>query len=84
VFYTLPGDLMKGIKSKMNEAKGSKDSERAKDILRAACKALWTLRNVQNVNKARKFCTFYSRVEKTKILIPMLSELKTNAPKHSR
>merc|ERR1711902_280188 len=29
---TLPGDLMKGIKAKMNQAKGSKDAERAKDI----------------------------------------------------
>merc|ERR1712244_216613 len=83
VLDTLPTDLMKGIKAKMNEAKGSKDSERAKDILRAACKALYTLRNVPNVNKARKFVTFYSRVEKTKILIPMLTELKNQAPKHS-
>merc|ERR1712176_1091567 len=40
VLDTLPTDLMKGIKQKMNEAKGNKDSERAKDILRAACKAL--------------------------------------------
>merc|ERR1712039_301236 len=79
---TLPSDLMKGIKQKMNEAKGNKDSERAKDILRAACKALYTLRNVPNVNKARKFVTFYSRVEKTKILIPMLTELKNQAPKN--
>ena len=30
---TLPNDLMKGIKGKMNEAKGNKDPERAKDIL---------------------------------------------------
>lgn len=81
VLDTLPSDLMKGIKQKMNEAKGNKDSERAKDILRAACKALYTLRNVPNVNKARKFVTFYSRVEKTKILIPMLTELKNQAPK---
>jgi len=84
VLDELPTVLMKGIKSKMNEAKGNKDSERAKDILRAACKALYTLRNVPNVNKARKFVTFYSRVEKTKILIPMLTELKNNAPKHSQ
>lgn len=84
VLDALPTDLMKGIKAKMNEAKGNKDSERAKDILRAACKALYTLRNVPNVNKARKFVTFYSRVEKTKILIPMLSELKNNAPKNSQ
>jgi len=82
VLDTLPTDLMKGIKAKMNEAKGTKDSERAKDILRAACKALYTLRNVPNVNKARKFVTFYSRVEKTKILIPMLTELKNQAPKN--
>jgi len=81
VLDTLPEVLMKGIKQKMNEAKGTKDSERAKDILRAACKALWTLRNVPNVNKARKFVTFYSRVEKTKILIPMLTELKNQSPK---
>eukprot|EP00484_Ammonia_sp_Unknown_P008564 CAMPEP_0197075724 /NCGR_PEP_ID=MMETSP1384-20130603/211754_1 /TAXON_ID=29189 /ORGANISM="Ammonia sp." /LENGTH=1301 /DNA_ID=CAMNT_0042514573 /DNA_START=883 /DNA_END=4788 /DNA_ORIENTATION=- len=79
VLDTLPTDLMKGIKTKMNEAKGNKDAERAKDILRAACKALYTLRNVPNVNKARKFVTFYSRVEKTKILIPMLTELKNQA-----
>jgi len=84
VLDELPTVLMKGIKSKMNEAKGNKDSERAKDILRAACKALYTLRNVPNVNKARKFVTFYSRVEKTKILIPMLTELKNNAPKNSQ
>jgi len=82
VLDELPTDLMKGIKAKMNEAKGTKDSERAKDILRAACKALYTLRNVPNVNKARKFVTFYSRVEKTKILIPMLTELKNQAPKN--
>merc|ERR1712029_494365 len=43
VLDELPTDLMKGIKAKMNEAKGTKDSERAKDILRAACKALYTL-----------------------------------------
>ena len=81
VLDTLPSDLMKGIKSKMNQAKGNKDSERAKDILRAACKALYTLRNVPNVTKARKFVTFYSRVEKTKILIPMLTELKNSSTK---
>merc|ERR1719245_2637513 len=78
---TLPGDLMKGIKAKMNQAKGKKDAERAKDILRACCKALWTLRNIPNVTKAAKFVSFYKRVEKTKILVPMLAELKINSPK---
>jgi len=78
---TLPSDLMKGIKQKMNQAKGNKDAERAKDILRAACKALYTLRCVNNINKASKFVSFYKRVEKTKILVPILAELKNKASK---
>jgi len=78
----MPTDLMKGIKGKMQEAKNNKDGERAKDILRAAVKALWTMRNVPDVAAARKFVAFYSRVEKTKILIPMIEALKKEHAKH--
>ena len=69
---------MSGIKAKLQEAKqNNQDAERAKDILRAAVKALYSMRSVPNVaNRARKFVTFYGRVEKTKILIPMIADLK--------
>eukprot|EP01084_Bolivina_argentea_P086360 156093_1 len=75
---SLPNVLMKGIKGKMKEAK-QKDGENAKNILRAACKALYALRNLDGIGshgRCRRFANFYSRVEKTKILIPMINELK--------
>eukprot|EP01084_Bolivina_argentea_P044064 81123_1 len=71
VLDTLPNLLMKGIKSKMNFTRRG-----AKDVLRSACKALYVLRNIPNVRKATKFIAFYSRLEKTKILIPMLNEIE--------
>ena len=73
----LPVFLMKGIKGKLKEAtKREYDNEGAKDVLIQACKALYALNQLPNINNARKFVTFYSRVEKTKVLIPMLNELK--------
>jgi len=76
----LPDTLMEGIKVKLNEAKGTKDTERAKDILRSSCKALYAMFTVPNAStKAKKYCSFYSRVEKTKLLIPMIAELKKEA-----
>ncbi|ETO22841.1 hypothetical protein RFI_14352 [Reticulomyxa filosa] len=77
----LPDTLMKGIKAKLNEAKGPKDAERAKDVLRAACKALYALYTIPNAAKAKQYCSFYSRVEKTNVLIPIIAELKKEAQK---
>jgi len=75
----LPDPLMESIKGKMNDAKGNKDGERAKDILRAAVKACYTLNTIPNIGNARKFVAFYSRVEKTKILIPMIAEISKSS-----
>jgi len=72
----LPDALMDGIKVKLNEAKGTKDAERAKDILKSACKALYAMFTIPNAAKAKKYHSFYCRVEKTKILIPMIADLK--------
>jgi len=75
----LADPLMDSIKGKMNDAKGNKDSERAKDILRAAVKACYILNIIPNVANARKFVGFYSRVEKTKILVPMIAEISKSS-----
>jgi len=75
----LADPLMDSIKGKMNDAKGNKDSERAKDILRAAVKSCYILNIIPNVANARKFVNFYSRVEKTKILIPMIAEISKSS-----
>jgi len=77
----LPDTLMKGIKAKLNEAKGPKDAERAKDVLRAACKALYAMYTIPNAAKAKGYYTFYCRVEKTAALIPIIAELKKEALK---
>ena len=69
---------MKTRAMRLQEAKqNNQDAERAKDILPAAVKALYSMRSVPNVaNRARSFVSFYGRVEKTKILIPMIADLK--------
>eukprot|EP01084_Bolivina_argentea_P304903 526671_1 len=76
VLDTLPPYLMKGMKRQLKKAKedhSNSECEKAKYILKIACKAIFTLMKLKNVVKCRKFCSFYARVQKTKMLIPFLS-----------
>lgn len=72
---TLPPALLKGIKSKIKEAKAA-DGQRAKEILRAAVKALYSITLIPGCENMNKFNTFYTRVLKTALLVNMLADVQ--------
>ena len=76
VLDSLPNVIMPGIKAKLKEAKGADGSERAKDVLRVAVRALHALHNIEGVEECSAFCKFYQRVLKTNLLAQMLTEMK--------
>ena len=68
---------MKNIKQRLVEAKPTNEHcEKAKNILKAAVKCLYTINCLPDSSNAKKFTNFYSRVTKTRILIPMLDQIK--------
>jgi len=79
----LPPVIMASVKEKLKEAKTevadgeqqNKNPERAKDVLRAAVRALHTVNNIANVDQAPKFVEFYLRVLKTPLLAQLLKEM---------
>ena len=60
------------MQAKVNNEQG----ETAKNILKAAVKALYTINSLPHISNAIVFENFYRRVLKTKLLIPMIDEIK--------
>jgi cullin-associated NEDD8-dissociated protein 1 len=74
----LPNEIMKGVKEQLKEAKGENNPERAKDVLRVAVRALYTISNIKGITACPQFLEFYQRVLKTALLAKMLEELHAN------
>jgi len=72
----LPRVIEPSVKDKLKEAK-TEEPERAKDVLRAAVRSMYTMRSMQGADQCSKFANFYLRVLKTALLAQMLKEMNS-------